>query len=743
MAAEGITGDRVKAASWREAAAGVVGAVVTLAVMLTLGMLGYAALGSQVAEAGIPAAFIATAVGGIVVALRAKSVMPAGSLTTATTLIIAGIVVELAADPAVHPREPQGMALVICAMAIAVLAMGLLQIAFALLRLGAMAKFVPQPVLAGFMSAIAILILVVQLPSLLSLAGGAWKWEAPSMALLQPMTFAIGIGTALVIWLIAWRWPKAPAVLIGVAVGTLVDAALRYGGSHYILGSLTGPLPATIPLPTALAPLLHDESVDILLRHLPRILTTALVLAIIGSLESVLAAKATDLQTNQQHDANSDLFTFGLANIASAIFGGLPVVYLRARAAAIIQAGGRTWRAAAAAAVATGALFLAAGPLIALLPLAVLAGVMLTIAVGLVDRWTRELLVRLALRTRTRDAWISLAIVVVVCGITLWLGFAAGIAAGLLVSMFAFMNAMNRSLVRGRHTASAQPSRRVYPRAQEQALAPLRERIAVIGLQGAIFFGNAERLRSECDELTAATRFLVLDLSRVTSIDATGAVALAQLSERLAGRSVELMLAGVSAGNRHGLALLSLGPAMFDATGRWFPDVDHAVEAAEQKLLRTLEPKASLASVPFEACSLVAGLDSKQVDQVRKRMPSRTLAAGETLFREYDPGDGLYVLTKGSISVLYGGEGVNAMRQRYVSFSAGMMFGEVALLDGVGRTADAIADVESVVHELTRESLDELAATDPALCASLYRNIARHLAERLRIAAGAWSASIR
>jgi len=229
----------------------------------------------------------------------------------------------------------------------------------------------------------------------------------------------------------------------------------------------------------------------------------------------------------------------------------------------------------------------------------------------------------------------------------------------------------------------------------------------------------------------------------LTFVADRGAVALAQLTGRLAGRKIELMLAGVSTGNRHGRALLSLGATMFEETGHWFPDVDHAVEAAEQKLLRTMERKSSLASVAFEASSLVAGLDAAQVERVKGRMQSRTLAAGETLFRQNDPGDRLYVLTQGSITVLYAGDTIDTTRQRYVSFSPGMMFGEVALLDGNGRAADAVADVESTVHELSRVSLEALRATDPDLCASLYRNIARHLAERLRVAAGAWSASIR
>src|SRR4029077_17780702 len=103
---------------------GSVCAVVTIAVLLALGMLGYAPIGRAAVEVGIPAAFIATAIGGLVVAFRARSVVASGSLTAATMLIVAGVVAELAADPAVRLAQPQGIALGICAVSISVIGMG-------------------------------------------------------------------------------------------------------------------------------------------------------------------------------------------------------------------------------------------------------------------------------------------------------------------------------------------------------------------------------------------------------------------------------------------------------------------------------------------------------------------------------------------------------------------------------------------------------------------------------------------
>jgi sulfate permease, SulP family len=286
---------------------------------------------------------------------------------------------------------------------------------------------------------------------------------------------------------------------------------------------------------------------------------------------------------------------------------------------------------------------------------------------------------------------------------------------------------MNRSLLRGRFSAADRPSRRIYGPEQEALLQRLRHRVTLIELEGALFFGSADRLAAEADTLAPDCRCLVLDLHRVSTIDESGAVLLQQLSRQLAQRGILLMLASVSAGNAHGQRLRSFGCFRESPREDWWPDVDRAIEAAELQ-----------AAVPLTQTSLLRVLDAGQIEQVRAMLQAQWLPAGALLFREGDPGDCLYVLTQGSISIV---GGTTEPRQRYVSFSPGIMLGEIAMLDGGLRTADAVADSDSVLHALTREAFDTLATTDPVLGQHLVRNIALHLSERLRGAAAAWRAS--
>ena len=130
---------------------------------------------------------------------------------------------------------------------------------------------------------------------------------------------------------------------------------------------------------------------------------------------------------------------------------------------------------------------------------------------------------------------------------------------------------------------------------------------------------------------------------------------------------------------------------------------------------------------------LLHGLPPEAAARVAALSTERRLAAGEQLFGEGDPGDALYLLTRGSISVVD-----RSRTQRYVSFSPGMCFGETAVLDGQGRSAAAVADTDSVVHRLAAEDLQALQREDPDSAAQVYRNLAQHLSQRLRSAAAAW-----
>ncbi|MBI5719216.1 MAG: SLC26A/SulP transporter family protein [Burkholderiales bacterium] len=742
--------------AWSGDALGALNATVAMLPMAaSWGVVAFGAAGLAAVQMGVSGAIVALVLGALVYLLASRAPMPAAAPSSSTALLLGACVARLVQDSALHPATPGGAALLLAATGLAVMGSGAVLVLFGLMRAGALVRFVPQPVLAGFMNGVAVLMVLSQLPVIAGVAAdelarrgfGAlaqWHWPALVATLLSATVMAA----------VAWRWPRVPAGLAALVLGTALVLALQTactGGAPAGTCALQtfGALSAGLPRPEAALALADAPALAALSRHASTLATTALLVALIGGLESALNLAAIDQRLRRRTDTNRELVALGLANVAIGLVGGLPVTYLRLRAMTTLSAGGRGARAVALSCVMLALVFALALPWLAGVPLAVVAGIVVMLAWGLVDRWTRRLVLEWWRGERTAELQWSLVIAAIVCVVTLAAGFVAAVGVGVLLSMLIFMRALHRSLVRLRYSAAEVASRRVYPPVFEARLQRLRPRIEVIELEGALFFGNADRLAQEAVQAGQAALagragpagqgrgFLVLDLRRVSTIDASGAVGLAMLRERLEGGGVTLLLAGVTVDNRHGRALQAQG-MLRPADGgpmpwQLNPDADHAIEAAERTLLQREGADPAGLAVPLARNALLEGLPAPALAALLPRLAERRLQAGERLFGEGDPGDAIYLLTEGSVSVLDRARG-----QRFVSFSPGMCFGETAVLDGGGRTADARADEASTVWQLPAALLQELQHDQPAVAAQIYRNLALHLSERLRSAAAAW-----
>ena len=320
-----------------EFAGGVASAIPGLAHALTLGLLAFAPLGPEHADIGIRAGFAAGIFGGIAATVRSGTPLPATGARASTSLILAGFVATLAADPALGAAGVFGLA-ILC-----VAASGVLQILFGLLRLGSLAKFVPYPVLGGFMCGVAILIALSQVPHVLGLAPDAMRKPALEwFVAAQPLTVWVSLATAAIIFAVARYWKSAPAALVGLAAGTAVYYATRFVSPDGALGPVVGGISGSLPLPTAFAGIAELIAQPAAARHLPALAAAAAVIAIIGSLDSLLAAAAIDAAAGTRHRANRELVAQGVGNIVSAAFGGVPVALSPTRAIPAWRAGGRT-----------------------------------------------------------------------------------------------------------------------------------------------------------------------------------------------------------------------------------------------------------------------------------------------------------------------------------------------------------------------------------------------------------------
>lgn len=525
----------------RDLLAGLTVAVVALPLALAFGVT--SGLGAQT---GLVTAVVA----GAVAAVFGGSNLQVSGPTGAMTVVLV---------PVVQRFGPTGV-LMVGAMA------GLVLIALALARLGRYVRYLPTPVIEGFTAGIAVVIALQQVPAALGVTGAhgekVWAVAADAVGRFvvhpKPAALAVALGVAALL-LLGARWrPGLPFSLLGVAAATVL-AELAPVDLVRI-----GALPQVLPAPSL--GFLDLDAVGVLL-------PSALAVAALAALESLLSATVADGMTvGERHDPDRELFGQGLANLASPLFGGIPATAAIARTAVNVRAGAASKLAALTHAVALAAIVLAAAPLVGRIPLAALAGVLLATTVRMVEAGS---LWALARATRG-DA----VVLVLTFAVTVIWDLVTAVAVGIAVAVVLALRAVARSarleqvpLDRGEHSA------------EEHAL--LAEHIVAYRLDGPLFFAAAHTFLLELSEV-ADVRVVILRMSRVSTIDATGAHVLGDAIRRLRGRGITVLLSGITPGHDQVLSTLGVADEL-RREGLVFPDTPAAIRHARALALGTPE----------------------------------------------------------------------------------------------------------------------------------------------------------
>ena len=606
-----------------------------------------------------------------------------------------------------------------------------------MLRLGSIARFVPYPVVAGLMTGLAISLVFYELPHILGTHGGGGHGEEGAHGGWQPWTLLVALFTIATVVVVGRLWPKAPSKLIGVAAGTAVTAITSLLAHSIDLGPRLPELSAALPAPDALFPLAAAAGLKLVYRYAYELLVAAAAIAVIGSLDSLLAAVGEmDGPLDTGHQPNRLLIALGFGNIMSALFGGVPLAYSSHHALVEAHAGARSLVPSVATTATLVLLLLYGRPLLQLIPVAVLAGVMTVIAISLINRWAGAVVQRARRRHYDRELTLNIVLVLFVAGVTIVFGLVPAVVTGLILSMALFIAMMNRSLVRSVATGETRASRRIYPPAQASLLRTQGKRIKVIDVDGAIFFGTADRLGAEAQRAAEGASFVILDLHRVTMIDASGALMLDRLSKGVREHGARLLLAHISATNALGRAVEAAGAFTEKHHPDWFVDGDRALEWAERQLLAEAKVADANQEIRIGEFALTAGLSSTELDFIKPFLDRQLLPARTPLFRAGQKGDRLYLLARGAVSVVAEDAGAAGRYRRIVTLAPGVIFGESAMLEDEVHSVTAIAEGEIVLWSLSRRNLEAIRAANADLYRRLLLNLLAHLSGMLRMTAG-------
>ncbi|HEY1290643.1 MAG TPA: SulP family inorganic anion transporter [Burkholderiales bacterium] len=699
---------------------GLASSIVGLPYAVTAAMLAFAPLGPDYVGHGMLAGLVTALVAGLVTINGTPCQIsgPRGSVSVLT----AGIVALALAHPALSDAGAALGPRVLGVLLLCLMMAGAIQVVFGVLGMGSALRFLPYPVISGFMVALGILVALPQVPTLLGTPGpGDWWSALHQLPAMRPGALFVGLATIATLVQVRKRLPKWPAPAVAILAGTLAHYTLAFFSSFRV-----GPVPWDLvngsfpPLPWEVPKVVLDRpTFSVLIDLLPATLT----LAFVGSLESLLSSSVLAITSNMRYDSRRELVGQGIANIAIAAAGGVASAAAPFRGVTNYNAGGRTRLSGVVNGLMIGGIGLAAAPLLFWMPLAAWAGVLAVVGLDVASAWAR----RLAGNPRA-----DVAIGVLVMLVTLVLGTAPAILVGIAGMVFLYVHNTSRVPIRGTYDGTARAALRVRPEAQRVFLQEHGLQLLVVELEGAVFFGTADRCGREIEQRAGGRKHLIVDMSRVSEIDTTGAFVLMQTFARLRDEGTRVALAEVRPGGRRGRVLRLAGVTRVVPEHAWFADLDAALEDAEDRILERHWPERRDADeLPLAQMELCSGMSPDETAALAGFLRREAYPAGAVLFTEGTAPGAMYLLARGAVTLRI--HLANPARTRRLStYSPGLAFGEMAVLQNRPRSAEAVCEGPTVLYALNRPMLERMAREAPSLHAKLLFNLALHMATRLR-----------
>lgn len=488
---------------FKDVIAGIIVAIIALPLSIAL------AIASGVSpEKGL----ITACIGGFFVSLLGGSRVQIGGPTGAFVVIVSGIVYEYGLD----------------GLIISTMMAGAILVFMGLFRLGDLIKFIPYPVTTGFTSGIAVVIFSTQINDFMGLGIekvpseflGKWGSYIHNIGHVNWMALAVGLVTMGIIVL----WPKVNAKIPGAFVALILTtfAALFMGLNIATIETQFGTISGAIPMPS-----MPVISLDII----KALFMPAVAIALLGSIESLLSAVIADGMIGGNHRSNMELVGQGVANMASALFGGIPVTGAIARTAANVKNGGRTPVAGIVHAITVFLMLIILMPYIKYVPMASLAGILIIVAYNMVE-WDsfRELN-----KCPKSDALVFLATFF----LTVVFDLVVAIEVGMILSAFLFMKRMSDVTDCHYTIGSEENSCDKFGFLNGAVISP---EIGIYEINGPFFFGAADKFLNTVKSIEKPPRILILKMTHVPVIDATGYAALNRLYEKCEKYDMQIII---------------------------------------------------------------------------------------------------------------------------------------------------------------------------------------------------------
>jgi SulP family sulfate permease len=465
---------------------------------------------------------ITAIIGGFIVSFLGGSNVQIGGPTGAFIVIVYGIIQNYGAG----------------GLAIATVLAGIMLVIMGLLKLGAIIRFIPYPIVVGFTSGIALTIFTTQIKDLFGLKTGSMpadflsKWEVyfENFKTMNLWPLAVGLASIGIIVFMPRVSRKIPGSLVAIVVMTGIVLLLRYylgidtietiGDRFIINAALPQPQPLTFSIDTV-----------------NKLLPPAFTIAMLGAIESLLSATVADGASGDKHNSNTELIAQGAANIVVPIFGGIPVTGAIARTMTNINNGGRSPVAGILHALTLLLILLFLGPLTKYIPMACLAGVLIIVSYNM-SEWR-------TFRSLLKNPKSDVSVLLVTFFLTVIFDLTIAIEIGLLIAMFLFMRRVMETTSVSVAKDVIDLSKESEAKAEEEKLI-IPKGVEVYEIDGPFFFGIANKFDGVMHTLGDKPILRIIRMRKVPFMDSTGLHNLESLFRLSKGENIHMILSGVN-----------------------------------------------------------------------------------------------------------------------------------------------------------------------------------------------------
>jgi len=611
---------------------------------------------------------------------------------------------------------------------------GVIQIALGLAGIGKLIKFIPFPVVSGYLSGVGLIIIGSQIPKFLGV-GGAGGLLA---ALAHPSLWVWQSAVVGAVVMAAMLWMPYVTKVVPATILALVCGVICYG----ILGWLDPALLVLQHNPLLVGPLTDSGTnlMDTLGIRLPgmellslptllQVVVPALTLAVLLSIDTLKTCLVIDALTNTSHDANRELIGQGVGNMASSLAGGIPGAGTMGASLINISSGGTTRVSGFVTGVASLLALVFLAPLIAWVPVAALAGILIVTGFRMIDRHSLAFFYTPATRL---DFLVILSVILVAIFGNLIAASGVGVALAILL----FIREQTRSSVVRKRTEGAAIFARRHNGPGSSVWTDSKAHDSVVfELQGSLFFGTASQLHAALEPETSSRKYVILSMRRVQSLDVTATHVLEQIKDQLEKNDGYLVFCDIPKDLPSGLKMKRflkdtgvVRPTNKAFAFRQLEDALKWVEARELPQHPEREPMEAV-TVDLSAMPLLGHVSAMDLEALQVLAPTRTVRAGKKLFKQGGGDDALYLIRSGLVQVqasVQKRDNVDLAKlgPGDVLCSSGFLQCESPMLEAV-----AVTDAE--VYVLSRAALDALAAEHGSVATALLAGAARNLALQL------------